>query len=251
MIFSLFINAAGWLDLWCTGAEGEIGGEGSAGGRTSCSILQNYRIRILIRIFILNLKGRPCLAWRATEEEIAPVAKVEDDDNDYDFDDDDNDGDDDNNNTWWWRWFLNSDSRAKLLSFARARRGRTNWAKVVSMSLHFIWYQIYTIYNLQIYLDFHLIWHDDLVWGNIQFQGLYECDLTKHLLLYDLISISKDWKYQHQVNHWKPGARSTNIKRASKGQLLDSGKRHRFYQTTREKEQENKEILVNNELDYA
>ena len=99
-----------------------------------------YRIRILVKILILNLKGRPCLAWRATEEEIAPVAKVEDDDNDYDFDDDDNDGDDDNNNNWWWRWFLNSDSRAKLLSFARARRGRTNWAKVVSMSLHFIWY---------------------------------------------------------------------------------------------------------------
>ena len=152
-----------------------------------------------------------------------------------------------------WR-FLNSDSRAKLLSFARARRGRTNWAKVVSMSLHFIWYQIYTIYNLQIYLDFHLIWHDDLVWGNIQFQGLYECDLTKHLLLYDLIftqdmalSISKDWKYQHQVNHWKPGAGSANIKRASKGQFLDSGKRHRLYQTAREKEQESKEILMNNE----
>ena len=47
------------------------------------------------------------------------------------------------------------------------------------------------------------------------------------------------------VNDSKPGARSTDIKRASKGQLLDSGKRHCFYQTAGEKEQESKEILMN------
>ena len=95
-----------------------------------------YRIRILVKILILNLKGRPCLAWRATEEEIAPVAKVKDDEE---------------NNTWWWRWrFLNSDSRAKLLSFARARRGRTNWAKVVSMLIDIM---SDINYNLEIIVD--------------------------------------------------------------------------------------------------